>query len=44
MDSLLGDFEHKGVARSKTVALGRGNPPYQVKFQVYIKFESDQVK
>ena len=29
MDSLLDDFWCKGVARSGTVALGRGNPQYQ---------------
>ena len=31
MDSLLGDFWCEGEARSGTVALGSGNPPYHVK-------------
>ena len=37
MDSLLGDFWCKGVARSGTVALGRGNPPYKVKYILNLK-------
>ena len=36
MDSLLGDFWWKGVAMSGTVAQGRGNPPYKVKYIKYI--------
>ena len=32
-----GDFLCKGVARSGTVALGRGNPPYQVKYIVKLQ-------
>ena len=37
MDSLLGEFWCKGVARSGTVALGIGNPPYQSKYILNLK-------
>ena len=37
VDSLLDDFWCKGVARSGTVALGRGNPPYQVEYILNLK-------
>ena len=37
MDSLLGDFWWKGVAMSGTVAQGRGNPPYKVKYILNLK-------
>ena len=37
MDSLLDDFWCKGIARSCTVALGRGNPPYQVEYILNLK-------
>ena len=34
---LLDDFWCKGVARSGTVALGRGTPPYKVKYILNLK-------
>ena len=37
MDSLLGEFCCKGVARSGTMVLGRGNPPYKVKYILNLK-------
>ena len=41
MDSLLGDFCCKGVARSGTVALGRRNPSYKVKYILNLKLNKD---
>ena len=38
MDDPFSDFLCKGVARSGTVALGRGNPPYQGKYILNLKF------
>ena len=40
MDSLLGDFWCKGLAKSGTVALGGGNAPYQVKYILNLKLTS----